>query len=117
VRLVVLDPHLHGAGGQGPHDVGGEAAGYHRDAVGFTGDLDADRDREIEVGTGELEAVAGELGLHAGQNRQRAAPGGHGPPGGGQGFDETVALTSELHGVLAFWSGEGSIEEVFKWWS
>ena len=46
---------------------------------------------------GDLKGVPADRQAHATQHRQGAAPAGHGPPGGAQGFDQHIAFASELH--------------------
>ena len=62
---------------------------------------DADRDGQLEVVARQGEGAAGQLGLDACQDRQRAAA-GRGPAGCAEGFDEDVTLASELHAVALF---------------
>ena len=100
--LVAVDLDLDAAAGQGADDVRGQPAREHRDAVAAAGHRDLDGDRELEVGAGEAQAVAGELDAHAGQHRQRGAPTGGGTAGAAEGLDEDITLASELHAVARF---------------
>ena len=88
--------------GQGPDDVGGQAAGEHGDAVVAAGHLDLDGDRQLEVGAGEAQRVPGELDADAGEHGQRGAASGRGAPGAAERLDEDITLTSELHAVARF---------------
>ena len=100
--LVVGDLDLHAAGGQGPHDVGRQPAREDDDAVAAAGDRDLDRDRQLEVGAGEAQLVAGELHPDPGEHGQGRAASGRRPAGGAEGLDEDITLASELHAVARF---------------
>ena len=94
VGLVVVDRRRDRAGLERPHDVGrelGRAARPRRRLAPST--CAVDRDRQVEVGAGELQVVARQLEPDTGQHRQRAAPAGDGPAGGG----EASTSTSRSH--------------------
>ena len=102
--LVVGDLDLDAAGGQGPDDVGRQPArAGRRRRRRSPDDRDLDGDRELEVGAGEAELVAGELDPDPGEHGQGGAPPGRRPAGGAEGLDEDITLASELHAGLAFY--------------
>ena len=56
-------------------------------------------DREIEVGAGDRELVAGQLETQARQHGQRAGAAGGGTAGSGQRFGQDFTFATELHRV------------------
>ena len=97
--LVLVHLDVDAARRQGADDVGRQATGEHDDAVAPTGHGDLDGDRELEVGAGEREPVAGQLHADAGEHGQGRAAAGRGAACGAEGLDEDIALASELHAV------------------
>ena len=80
------------------HDVGDEP-GRHDDRRRRARRRPAtvEPDRQLEVGAGDGELVAGQLEAHPGQHRERAGAARRRPAGGGQRLGEDVTLASELH--------------------
>ena len=97
--LVVGHLDLTLPAGQGAHDVGRQPAREDDDAVAVAGHRDLDRDRQLEVGAGEAQLVAGELHPDPGEHGQGRAAAGRRPAGGAEGLDEDITLASELHAV------------------
>jgi hypothetical protein len=85
-----------------PDDVDREPTGQHRHPVLEAGDRYRVGDGEVEVGAGQEQPVPVELGAHAPEHGQAAAPTRSGAPGGGQGLDEHVSFATELHVLLSF---------------
>ena len=96
-ETVAVDRDLDAPRLEGPHDVVGDARGQHGHAVGLARHLQLHGDGEVEVGAGDPQRVAGELGPHTGEHRKGPASAGHGAPGSAERLDEDITFATKLH--------------------
>ena len=92
-----VERDLDGPGRQRPHDVGDEAGRDDDRPVALAADGDGQADRQLEVGAGDGELVAGHLQAETGQHGERAGPARRRPACGGQRVGQDLTLASELH--------------------
>ena len=97
---VLDDGDRHGAWLQGAHDIGKQPSRNDRHAILLASDGQADGDRQVEIGSQQLEAVALELGVDTREYRQGAASGTNCSPYDGEGLHEYVSFAAELHGFI-----------------
>jgi hypothetical protein len=106
-RVLVLELHRHGVGIEPGEDVGEQPRRQDDTAFAFTLRRCGDPDRQLEVGSHELDGSLTQAHPQPGQHRQRAGAGRHGALCGRHGLGQRLTLGTELHGVLLIASGIG----------
>ena len=97
VDLVAVHGDLDLAGAHRANDVGGQAGGQNDPTVAVAADGHVELDRQIEVGAGDGQLIAGEFEAQPRQHRERPGAAGGGTSCSGERFGQCLAFATELH--------------------
>ena len=96
-QFVVAERHLDRAGRQGAHDVGDQAR-RHDCRAGLVGvHRNGELDRQLEIGSRDLQLGLADVEPEPGKHRQRSSPATCGPTCGGERLGQDLSLATELH--------------------